>query len=237
MPEKRELNDDIFYFDGQDKYLDASYLRKKLCKKRYLLEFERGELLISQGEQVEHCFYLETGSVIAYEIINNRRRIFDVFSSNNLLMCSYALYDRPCALFYEASESSCVYYIRMEKVRKLLQNDGNFTRAFLAQTTRDLLVCQDLLRKSTSHSVSWLVSDFLIVMASRNSRQENGVTWLADRITQNQMADMLFINRITCLNELHKLEDLGLITLQRSRIGIADMHGLAEYRQACGEAR
>ena len=54
MPEKRELNDDIFYFDGQDKYLDASYLRKKLCKKRYLLEFERGELLISQGEQVEH---------------------------------------------------------------------------------------------------------------------------------------------------------------------------------------
>ena len=37
MPEKRELNDDIFYFDGQDKYLDASYLRKKLCKKRYLL--------------------------------------------------------------------------------------------------------------------------------------------------------------------------------------------------------
>ena len=78
---------------------------------------------------------------------------------------------------------------------------------------------------------------FLSVTASRNSRQENGVTWLADRITQNQMADMLFINRITCLNELHKLEDLGLITLQRSRIGIADMHGLAEYRQACGEAR
>ena len=74
-------------------------------------------------------------------------------------------------------------------------------------------------------------------MASRNSRQENGVTWLADRITQNQMADMLYINRITCLNELHKLEDLGLVTLQRSRIGIADMHGLVESRQACGEAR
>lgn len=228
---------DISYFDGRDKELDASYLKKKLCKKKYLLEFEKGELIITQGEEVDACYYLDKGYVIAYETVKGRRRIFDAFNSNNLLLCSYATYDRPCAFFYEAREYCAVYSISMEKVKKLLENDANFARAVLTQTTRDLLVCQDLLRKCTSHNVSWLVSDLIIVLAARNSHVSNGITYLNDRFTQNQIAEMLFINRITCLKELHRLADLGLIDMQGSYIGIRDMDGLMEYRRSCQETK
>ncbi len=227
----------LSYFDGRDKELDASYLRKKLCKQKYLLEFEKGELIITQGEEVDACYYLESGYVIAYETVKGRRRIFDAFNSNNLLLCSYATYDRPCAFNYEAREYCAVYSISMEKVKKLLQNDANFARAVLTQTTRDLLVCQDLLRKSANHNVSWLVSDLLIVLAARNSHVSEGIRYLNDRFTQNQIAEMLFINRITCLKELHKLEALGLIDLQSSYIGIVDMEGLLEYRRRCQEPK
>lgn len=224
------------YFNGKDKFLDEAYFKRKLFKKRYRLEYEKGELLIVQGEQVEYCFVMESGNVISYETVSGKRRIYDSFSGCNLLLGSHAIYDRPCALSYEAREHTVVYSISLARVRMLLQNDGNFTRACLAQTTRDLLVSQDLLRKCTSHNVSWLLSDFLIVMASRGYRCEDGVLYLSERLTQNQIADMLFINRITCLNELHRLEDQGLITLQRSHIGIVDLPGLKAYR-ANSEAR
>ena len=158
-------------------------------------------------------------------------------NSNNLLLCSYAVFDRPCAFCYEAREPSTLYSISMEKVRKLLQNDANFTRAVLTQSTRDLMVCQDLLRKSTNHNVGWLVSDWLIVMASRRSHVQGGVIYLNEKVTQNQLADMLFMNRITCLKELHHLEGLGLIDLQGRYIGILDMGGLIEYRQRCQEPK
>ena len=237
MDGKNTYSGDDSYFDGRDKELDASYLRRKLCKKKYQLEFEKGEIIIAQGEDVDACYYLEKGYVIAYETVKGRRRIFDAYNSNNLLLCSYAVFDRPCAFFYEARESSVLYSISMEKVRKLLQNDASFTRAVLTQTTRDLMVCQDLLRKSTNHTVGWLVSDWLIVMASRSSRICGGVTYLNDRVTQNQLAEMLFINRITCLKELHHLESLGLIDLQGSHIGILDMDGLIEYRRQCQETK
>ena len=208
-----------FYFNGKDFFNDLSYLRRKLCKKRYLLEYEKGEKLISQGERVEYCFFMESGGVISYETVNGKRRIYDFFTGANLLLCSYALYDRPCALDYEARCHTVVYSISLERVQKLFFNDSAFTRGALAQTTRDLLVCQDLLRKSAMRNVSWLVSDFLIVMASRGCYEEDGVLYISERFTQHQMADMLFINRITCLNELHRMEDRGLITLQRSHIG------------------
>lgn len=228
---------DDSYFDGRDKELDASYLKKKLCKKKYLLEFEKGELIITQGETVDACYYLERGYVIAYETVKGRRRIFDAYNSNNLLLCSYATYDRPCAFFYEAREYCAVYSISMEKVKKLLQNDPNFALAVLTQTTRDMLVCQDLLRKTTNHNVSWMVSDLLIVLAARNSHVSGGIRYMNDRFTQNQIAEMLFINRITCLKELHRLESLGLISLQSSYIGIKDMEGLLEYRKRSQEPK
>ena len=195
-----------FYFNGKDFFNDLSYLRRKLCKKRYLLEYEKGEKLISQGERVEYCFFMESGGVISYETVNGKRRIYDFFTGANLLLCSYALYDRPCALDYEARCHTVVYSISLERVQKLFFNDSAFTRGALAQTTRDLLVCQDLLRKSAMRSASWLVSDFLIVMASRGCYEEGGVLYISERFTQHQMADMLFINRITCLNELHRME-------------------------------
>ena len=86
---------DISYFDGRDKELDASYLKKKLCKKKYLLEFEKGELIITQGEEVDACYYLDKGYVIAYETVKGRRRIFDAFNSNNPVSYTH-LAERSC---------------------------------------------------------------------------------------------------------------------------------------------
>ena len=91
MEPKSTYSGNDSYFDGRDKELDASYLCRKLCKKKYQLEFEKGEIIIAQGEDVDACYYLEKGYVIAYETVKGRRRIFDAYNSNNLLLCSYAV--------------------------------------------------------------------------------------------------------------------------------------------------
>ena len=64
MEPKSTYSGNDSYFDGRDKELDASYLCRKLCKKKYQLEFEKGEIIIAQGEDVDACYYLEKGYVI-----------------------------------------------------------------------------------------------------------------------------------------------------------------------------
>lgn len=232
----KQLKNNI-YFDGDDSGFDINYLKKRLCKKKFLLEYERGETIISQGETVDSCFFLEDGFVIAYEVNNGKRRIFDAMTGCNMLLCSHAIYDHPSNFTYEARDNCRIYSISLSKVKKLLQNDTNFIRAFIYQTTRDLLVCQDLLRKSAIHNVSWLVSDFLLIMAARDSVEKDGIIYLNNRFTQKHIADMLFINRITCFKELHKLEDLKLITLQSAYIGIRSIEGLEAYRESCATVK
>ena len=56
MEPKSTYSGNDSYFDGRDKELDASYLCRKLCKKKYQLEFEKGEIIIAQGEDVEACY-------------------------------------------------------------------------------------------------------------------------------------------------------------------------------------
>lgn len=224
---------DYRYFNGADSFLDSAYLRKRLNKKRFRLEYERGEEIISAGEKVEDCFFVDSGNVIICETWKGKRRILDCCSAGSFLMCEHILFDRPSVYCYEAKEKTVVYSISIIKVRQLLNTDLKFMHAVFAQQTRNLLVREDLFRKSITHNASWLVSDFLITMSTRGGQKINGIIYLGERMTQKQIADMLFMNRVTCFRELHTLEDMGLIDMQTSRIGIKDMDGLIAYREKC----
>lgn len=224
-----------FYFDGKIDAGSRNYFRKKLAVKKYRMEYEKGDILIKPGDVVDTCYYIESGYVLTYELVRGKRRIFDAFDGDNLILCNHAIAERPCPLYYQVKMPSVLYSISLLKVKTLLKNDAAFARALLAQTTRDMLVTQDLLRKSSSQNVSWLVSDFLIVMADRNAKQRP--IPLRERFTQAQIADMLFINRITCFKELHRLEEKGLISLKSSNIGVLDMDGLILYRDEMEKER
>ena len=230
-------NSDYRYFNGADSFLDSSYFSKKLIKKRFRLEYEKGETIIEPDSVVDDCFFIESGSVIAYEIIKGKRKIFDSFSAGSFLLCEHILFEHLCTYFFEAREKTVVYSISMVKVRQLLINDKKFLQSLFAQQTRNCLVREDLLRKSVSHNASWLVCDFLITMALRNGQNEDGIVYLADRLTQKQIADMLFMNRVTCFRELHYLEDIGLIDMQTNRIGIKNLSGLVAYKEDCEEPK
>ena len=69
----------------------------------------------------------------------------------------------------------------------------------------------------------------------RGGQKVNGIIYLGERMTQKQIADMLYMNRVTCFRELHTLEDLGFVDMQTSRIGIRNMEGLIAYREKCEE--
>ncbi len=230
-------NHDRRYFNGADAFLDDSYLNRKLVKKRFRLEYEKGENIIESGDAVDDCFYIKSGSVIACETVNGKRKIFDNFCAGSFLLCEHIMFDHPSTYCLQAREKTVIYSISMSKVRQLIVNDKKFLQSLFAQQTRNFLVCEDLLRKSTTHNARWLVCDFLITMALRSGQTEDGIIYLAERLTQKQIADMLFMNRVTCFRELHTLEDVGLIDMQTGRIGIKDLPGLVACKEKCEEIK
>lgn len=228
-------NQGTVYFDGNKELLDSAYLKRILVKKRYRTDFFRGEIIASPEEAVEDCYFIEKGSVLMYEQIGKKRRIFNIYYPGQILFCANAVFPQQHSFIYEANSDCELYCIRVEKVRKLLKNNKNFSGAFIRQLTWDYFIAMDLLRKSAIHNISWMVSDLLIVLAGFESQDNNGVIFPKYQYTQTEIADMLHINRVTCLRELHKLAELGLISLDGRKIGIKDLPKLIEYRDRQSE--
>ena len=221
---------DRLYFDGDKGLLNTPYLFKKLRKRRYMIMLERRDILYRPGDPIDTCYLLEKGAVIAYEFSAGNRRIFDLYEANTLLFCEYAVFNRPSCFFYEAQEPTVLYTIQLPFVQKLIENDPQFAHCVIAQLTRNLLVTQDLFRKTITHSARWRVCDFLIVFAMRSNPEGKNSVVLSHRITQKMMADMLNINRITAMQELHTLEYLGLCCRSGGHFEIPDIRLLQEYR-------
>ena len=226
---------DSVYYNGNNDWIDATYLRKLVCKEKYFIEVEKGEVLASPGSRIDACFYIEHGFVIVYEVDqNDKRRIFDLIEPGMLLFSDFILFDRTSSFYYEAGETLRLYSLDMVKARKLMQKDKRFNEAVLAKTLRDFLVAQDLVRKTTTHTAMWRVSDFLAIFARRTGKPKpDGSTVIDIRVNQKQIADMLFINRITCLKCVHQLEDAGYISISSGKYEVKDIARLEEFRDTC----
>lgn len=226
------LNQGFYYFDGDKRLLDARHLFKRLKKSKYLVELDKKDILKSPGEEIDTCYLIEKGSIIAYENYGDARRIFDWYIRGVLLFSEFAAFDRPSPYYYEALEPTTMYSIQISLVRELIKNDLAFARCFNAQITRSMLVAQDLLRKAVTHSVRWRVCDFLLIETEQigtKSGDGNSAT-LNRKISQKLLADMLHINRVTALREMHSLEELGLCTMSGGFIEIPDLKLLLAYR-------
>ncbi len=221
------------FFDGDSDLMDTSYLIKKLQKRKYLVQLEKKDILAAPGDKIDQCYLIEKGMIIAYELCGGNRRIFDCYEKNTLVFCEHALIERPACMFYEALEPVSMYSIRMSFVKKLLINDPKFANCFLTQVTRNLLVTQDLFRKTITHSARWRVCDFLLVFAERASETIDGKIVLNQRISQQLLADMLYMNRITVLREVHALEEMGLFRMKNGHFEIPDLNLLRKYRDEC----
>lgn len=218
------------FFDGNTDSFGAEYIRNKFCKRRYLVELGRKDLLAQYGEVLDTCYYITEGILISYEKSGKNRRIYDYFEPGMFVFLEQLLMDPVCRLTYEALTPMKLYSIDMVKVEKLLKNDWVFSAQCLAQMTRNYLVMKDLLRKSAEHSAQWLVCDLLLVFAKKDSYIKDGITHINIKIPKTLLSDMLHLNRITVTRELALLQEKGLCTQERGMIRIMDVNALREYR-------
>jgi len=220
------------FFDGEIGIIASSYLTKKLSKRKYLVDLDSREILVSPGEKIDSCYLIKDGLLISYEMVGGHRRIYDYFEKDMFVLEEYALLNQPSHLFYEALTPLKMYSIQIEFVKKLLENDKRFATACFAQMTRNYMVMQDLLRKSVAHTARWQVCDLLILFANKTGVVKNGDTVLNLHITKTFMSNLLHMNRITIMRELQLLEGMELCKLKGTQCTIRDLDALKRYRDS-----
>lgn len=76
------------------------------------LELNKGEFLLREGQYADRLFFLETGCICAYTIVDGKESVIEFYTEGNVFteLFSY-LRDVPTKCFFKSLEPALVWYI------------------------------------------------------------------------------------------------------------------------------
>ncbi len=215
---KHELLRSISYFSGLDEAtLEA--LARVAARRRY----DAGQMIFVEGEPCAGLFIVESGQVKIFKLSpEGREQILHIFGAGEGFNDVAILDGGPNPASVMALEPTAVLVIDRSSMMDLLERYPALSRAVienLASRARHLV---SLVEDLSLRTVIGRLAKLLLEQATDNlERVPRG-------LTHAQMAARLGTVREVITRSLHKLEDEGIIKIERHKIMILDREALED---------
>ena len=222
LQEKVEILKQNRYFQGLD---EADF--KKLAAKTTLREYERGEVLMWDGDAAAGLFIIHTGSVKLFRLSpQGRQYILKVLQEGDTCNEVPTFDGGANPVTIEALEQSKVWVVEPETVQEILRSNPDFALTIitrLGENLRDLVkMSSELAFYQVTHRLARLIRE----LPDEELRGVSGPRW-----TQDQMAARLGTVREVVARSLRELERSGAIEVENRRIRVADKEMLSQWAQ------
>lgn len=212
-----------YYFSNEYDEL-YNYFLAQPHKKR---SFHQGEYLWGPGEPIRHVYYICSGISITYaEHEDGRRKILFFHSSSSVFPGFHkSLFKIERSIVTQAASDMEVLEFPREEVYRMFRE--NQVLSSIAFESYAKLI--NLLIYETAHqeyNSSFLKLCNLLYLFSQHSP---GGDPHHIALTQENIADLLTINRVNAAKCLSRLRDEGIIVSHRKWIEITDLSALEKY--------
>ena len=177
-----------------------------------LIHKKKNSVLCRAGTSPEYCYYIESGSVVAYEHgLSGNERIFNIsYAGSIILIPSMVITHRP-SLSFKTAEDSDLIRISRDTLFSLIASDAAFSAALIYALSDRLIQTVDQYRQKGTYTVEWRVSNLLLEAADRSGVPYDGKLLIEEKISQQATADRLQVNRVSVARAMRSLKDHGLI--------------------------
>lgn len=212
-----------YYFANDYTQLYDYFLSQPHTKRH----FKKGDYLWKPGECIERVYYIESG--IAQTLVEHEdgyRKIL-WFHSNGTVFpgCHESLFKIEKSIITKTlSNTDALEFTRADFYRMFLENRELSSIAFESYAMYINLLIYETAHQEYNNSFLKLCN--LLYLFSKNA--PGGKTSRID-LTQENIADILTINRVNAAKSLSRLRDEGIIISHRKWIEIADFTALEAY--------
>jgi len=220
VPLKHELLRSVSYFSG----LDEATL-KALARVAVRRRYDAGQMIFVEGEPCASLFIVESGRVKIFKLSpGGREQILHIFGAGEGFNDVAVLDGGPNPASVMALEPTSVLVIDRPSMVDLLERYPALSRAVienLASRARHLV---SLVEDLSLRTVVGRLAKLLLEQAT----EEVDLERVPRGLTHAQMAGRLGTVREVITRSLHKLEDEGIIKIERHRIVILDREALED---------
>ncbi len=210
-----------------------NYYLKQLGQR---VECKSGKILARPGEILSHCFFIRTGRVAAFATTSaGNERLLYSFEADNLILAQYVISGKPCSLHYRAIIPTVAQMISLNELTQAMCS--------CHAVTLDVI---DAISEYSEIAIQRLINDLEPKAGARIAGQfidladVFGVVcgdkiMIAEKITQDMIASLVGLHRVTVAKEMKKLKDCGILSQKEGNYFISDLKALIAYRNNCIE--
>lgn len=191
----------------------------------------KGTYLYQIGQsKLPDVILLKRGSVKASHITTSGEEyIYNIFRSGSHLFLLASITNEPPALNFITTSQCQAVRIPNAAINDALLSDGCLTRMLLTEFGRKLSFSYKRLRECENYNTEWKICNLLLSLAERSGEEYDGKVLIREKISQQTMASMIRISRITVARTLKTLRDCGLIDTVNGHICIRDEAELLQH--------
>ncbi len=202
------------------------------------VELRNRALLITPGTVPSCCYFIEAGTVFAYiENDNGLKDAYCIFHEGDLVLEQDLIRGKENLLYYETIGKVHARRISRFQLEQALRDEPELLRDLLSATMKfgDNLLEQTW-NKKNGNAASRL-SNLLLNLAKTHGIEEQGTVIINLKLSQEVLAQMAGLHRITVVREMKKMREQSLIMKKIPWYVIPNLVKLKDYRnQQCGMA-
>lgn len=127
------------------------------------MKFAKGEMILKEGEQCRHIYYIEKGLIRQFYFKNGKEVTEHLGVDHSIFMCIESLFlEEPTRLQVEALENTLVYGLPKEKLEKAAIHNVNIQMLYRKILEESLIISQehaDLMRFETAQNKYYKLCD------------------------------------------------------------------------------
>lgn len=201
--------------EEEESFYHLLYLPRGIERLEQLGEVEHipaGQEMNKLGEIPQCCYLVKSGRVICYEFTyNGEQRIYNFMEPNSLFLEECLLFDKPCPILFKTAVPSELVRIDKCDLKRAFKHDIDIVMDVCESLATKFLSSMDLIRFRKQQSAAWKICKLLQIFIEHYGVAYDGKVLIQEKISQQMVADLLGMNRVTVTRKFKELKDIGLL--------------------------
>ena len=199
------------------------------------IDLPKNHLLQKAGNVPDNCYVLRQGRIACYEYTaDGREYYFNMIEEGTLLFETAIILDRYLTTNFKALTDCKLVKIPRQTLIDAIMSDPAVAMSLLRSVSEKFLSMSEQIRESNCRSADWKVCNLLLTLANKYGVNYDGKIMITEKISQQQLANTLRINRVTVNRVLTKLKNIGHLEQINGLLCIRSLEKLRRYRDTMG---
>lgn len=198
--------------------------------------FPKKHVILEPGEFTKYCYVVKSGRVVSYEdYTNGEERIYHFHEKDSVFLEANVLFDKPALVGYRTTADSELIRIDKRTLLNAIKEDYQLALDVIESTAYKYASAMEQIRHMRNKNAVWKICNLFLSLAEYNGIDYGNKILLREKISQQTIASMLGMNRITAVRAVKQLKDEGFVEQVGGYYCICDVEGLLEYQQSLEE--